>query len=1287
MVQKYRIESELLPIKTQTSDNVFYFQKLPQLLTFRVEQGNEMYIVRESKELLPLWSDASYGKASAKFKLPPHDLDHQYRLIGGIEMEFDRVSSSIYKSLKTHHNLTNDHFNDYTDPFEGMINLQHLYDHVFFRRDVKLNKEDKILFEAMGNLRVTNPWRPFPGLFHFLIEHEYDLASKKLNTTIQVYVGRLAFYMIADEAIKVLLNAVQSSFPGKIEANIVHKQHTLRYHKQNSATNEFSLSSLMQYAEHSGYDALPSKKVPGLNVELFDFQQETCQWMLDRERSTGLNAFFWSKWDDGFGQPFYYMSLAGELRCEEEPPYSTGGLLCEEMGLGKTIEVMSTILLNPRQSKDTALGAFKETNIIVNKHPKSLLLSRATLIVVPGLLIPQWWNELNSKLDNLDILDVSQFEIHGVGKNNKGIAIKPRDMKFPEGTVESIGKGSGRQASHPCMVKLPWGGRDRWYPAWAERVPDLSTTYNENTNNKSMNTTTTTTATTTAVTSSSNSDTITIDITAEDDEPVIVYFAISDIIHDHDVVLTTYSALRKYANLYKSIHWHRVILDECQEVRVATNQLATSCANLEASHRWMVSGTPLCNSIEDLHGELRFLRIWPFSLSDKTDGFWKKCIGDTYKGRKKSSLKLLKSLIDVVMMRHSKSQTRTLDNSSLIKLPPRIIEWRGFDLESEAECYLYHWLESTAADALTTLNDSHTIEIDENNENTKNKVSRWAHVKSLLGYISRCITSSAAVQLSSLDHLLRTLHRVSNETTDMETAGIPTLTPEEILQRATGFGVGQGGGLLHQRIGRELANVAYTENREKRRQELSVMTVNQLKQLLRESNIEIEDFSSKRKTPYIDAILAAEENRHNASAASSSSFSSETAIASTAPVPAGLHEEGFSMLYKIMNGEDVQCPLCLENCTITTITSCMHAYCQECILALIRHEDQRARCACCRRAINKNSLMEVKVSIGTSSATGIDSKPKEDDEGGSPNPKRRKTKATSSAVVAYGKPEVEEETQTLQSEETQFIVPHLNLNGDAWSLEQLAEYELSHIKAREALLPSIPPMALHYFRKGHQTTARLRALLADMKEQKTINHFAKFVIFSQHQFSLQSVKDTLESVRSSDDREATKVYKCAIITNNTEGAQKEKQIKSFLNNESVNVILLMTGSGSAGLTLTVASNCYLLEPLYSASEEAQALSRVHRIGQPVKTRCICFYARNTSEERVLALRQQKGILTELHVANGQAGRLGAEAMSTANSSSSFVGTEFLKVVVGCTNEREARVEDIRKRDWRPVNTR
>jgi hypothetical protein len=43
------------------------------------------------------------------------------------------------------------------------------------------------------------------------------------------------------------------------------------------------------------------------------------------------------------------------------------------------------------------------------------------------------------------------------------------------------------------------------------------------------------------------------------------------------------------------------------------------------------AGTPLCNKIEDLHGELKFLKIWPFSIPDTEDGFWQKKVGDPFR--------------------------------------------------------------------------------------------------------------------------------------------------------------------------------------------------------------------------------------------------------------------------------------------------------------------------------------------------------------------------------------------------------------------------------------------------------------------------------------------------------------------------------------------------------------------------------------------------------------------------------------------------------------------------------
>jgi hypothetical protein len=102
--------------------------------------------------------------------------------------------------------------------------------------------------------------------------------------------------------------------------------------------------------------------------------------------------------------------------------------------------------------------------------------------------------------------------------------------------------------------------------------------------------------------------------------------------------------------------------------------------------RWMVSGTPFCTSINDLHGELAFLevraedphtattathtdvyththtrthartQVWPFSLNN--DGFWERKIQGPWGKKRPEALALIRKLVSVCMIRHSKAQAR-----------------------------------------------------------------------------------------------------------------------------------------------------------------------------------------------------------------------------------------------------------------------------------------------------------------------------------------------------------------------------------------------------------------------------------------------------------------------------------------------------------------------------------------------------------------------------------------------------------------------------------------------------
>ena len=56
-------------------------------------------------------------------------------------------------------------------------------------------------------------------------------------------------------------------------------------------------------------------------------------------------------------------------------------------------------------------------------------------------------------------------------------------------------------------------------------------------------------------------------------------------------------------------------------------------------------------------------------------------------------------------------------------------------------------------------------------------------------------------------------------------------------------------------------------------------------------------------------------------------------------------------------------------------------------------------------------------------------------------------------------------------------------------------------------------------------------------------------------------------------------------------------LSRFRNDTNIRALLLPLKKGAQGLTLVEASHVFLLEPLLNTEQEAQAVNRVHRIGQ------------------------------------------------------------------------------------------
>ena len=84
------------------------------------------------------------------------------------------------------------------------------------------------------------------------------------------------------------------------------------------------------------------------------------------------------------------------------------------------------------------------------------------------------------------------------------------------------------------------------------------------------------------------------------------------------------------------------------------------------------------------------------------------------------------------------------------------------------------------------------------------------------------------------------------------------------------------------------------------------------------------------------------------------------------------------------------------------------------------------------------------------------------------------------------------------------------------------------------------------------------------------------------------------------------------------------------------VLLLSLTAGGTGLNLTAADHVFILDPWWNPAVEDQAADRAHRIGQDRPVMVHRLVARDSVEERVLALQTKKRELARAALGEGGA---------------------------------------------------
>ncbi|KAI1828203.1 DNA repair protein rad-5, partial [Xylaria intraflava] len=174
----------------------------------------------------------------------------------------------------------------------------------------------------------------------------------------------------------------------------------------------------------------------------------------------------------------------------------------------------------------------------------------------------------------------------------------------------------------------------------------------------------------------------------------------SNLISAPDIIITSYGVvLSEFSQLASrlggkeshkglfSLNFFRIILDEAHTIKNRQSKTAKACYELSAEHRWVLTGTPIVNRLEDLFSLVRFLRVEPWN----NFSFWRTFITVPFESKDfMRALDVVQTVLEPLVMRRTKDM-KTPNGEPLILLPPKSVEIVDVEL-SQAERAVYDYV-------------------------------------------------------------------------------------------------------------------------------------------------------------------------------------------------------------------------------------------------------------------------------------------------------------------------------------------------------------------------------------------------------------------------------------------------------------------------------------------------------------------------------------------------------------------------------------------------------------------
>lgn len=191
----------------------------------------------------------------------------------------------------------------------------------------------------------------------------------------------------------------------------------------------------------------------------------------------------------------------------------------------------------------------------------------------------------------------------------------------------------------------------------------------------------------------------------------------------------------------------------------------------------------------------------------------------------------------------------------------------------------------------------------------------------------------------------------------------------------------------------------------------------------------------------------------------------------------------------------------------------------------------------------------------------------------------------------------------------------------------LQEYEVNQAQAKQSRKQA---KAIGEYEGPHTKTKALLASILDSAEAtKTLPEGEKpmkSVVFSAWTSHLDLIEIALK------DNNITGYTR---LDGTMSLSARHHALEAFHNDNSITILLATIGAGGVGLNLTAASNVYIMEPQYNPAAVAQAVDRVHRLGQTREVNTVQFVMKGSIEEKIFDLAKKKQQLADLSMNRGK----------------------------------------------------